>query len=54
MKGKTPLERARQSQSSDVADLILGEMARREALLLAAEIPTAPGLSEARNASSRL
>lgn len=36
MKGKTPLERARQSQSGDVADLILGEMARREAAELAA------------------
>lgn len=54
MNGRTPLEQARQAGKDEVVKLILGEMARREALVLAAEISTAPGLSEALSASPRL
>lgn len=54
LNGLTPLEQARRACQDEVVALILGEMARREALVLAAEISTALGLSEARNASPRL
>lgn len=54
MEGHDSLDQARLANSDVVVELILGEMARREALALAAEISTAPGLSEARNASPRL
>lgn len=52
--GMTPLEQALDSHSQAAADMILAEVARREALALAAEISMATGVPQARNASPRL
>lgn len=52
--GMTPLEQAIDCNSIEVVDMIRAEMARREALALAAEISTAAGLAQVKALPRRL